>query len=121
MRSDRIVVKGITAHGFHGVYPEEQSKGQKFIVDVALEVDLFEAATSDSLAAAVDYSKVIARVHQLISGEPYNLIEALAQAIAATILNEYELVDSLEVTVHKPEAPVGLPVTDIAVEIFRRR
>lgn len=121
MRSDRILVKGIAGHGFHGVFAEERRTGQLFTVDLALEVDTFQAATTDSIEEAVDYSEVINQVHQIITGEPYNLIEALAERIAADLLNSYELITALEVVVHKPQAPVGVIVSDIAAEIYRRR
>ena len=117
---DRIAVTGIVARGFHGVLEHERREGQTFVVDIALGVDTRAAAASDDLAHTVDYSAVAADVVALVSGEPVDLIETLAQRIADACLAR-DLVDSVEVVVHKPDAPVGVPFGDVTVSIVRRR
>lgn len=118
--SDRIVVRGIRATGFHGVYDEERASGQPFVVDVVLHVDLAPAAASDDVTDTVHYGELARQVQAVITGEAVNLVETLAQRVADVAL-AHRLVDRVEVTVHKPEAPVGVPFEDVAVTIVRNR
>ncbi|WP_404380653.1 2-amino-4-hydroxy-6-hydroxymethyldihydropteridine diphosphokinase [Knoellia locipacati] len=118
--SDRITLKGISAKGFHGVLDFEKRDGQTFVVDVEMDVDLTQAGTSDDLADTVNYAEVAGDIVALIEGESLDLIEALADRIAAKVLTR-SLVESVVVTVHKPQAPVGHPFTDVAVTVERLR
>jgi len=118
--TDHIVLQGISARGFHGVLDFEKADGQDFVVDVALEVDLRRAGVSDLLAHTVSYAEVAADVVDLIAGPSLDLIESLAEQIAATALRRPQ-VQSVEVTVHKPQAPVGVPFGDVRVTIERCR
>jgi dihydroneopterin aldolase/2-amino-4-hydroxy-6-hydroxymethyldihydropteridine diphosphokinase len=118
--SDRIVLKGISARGHHGVLDFEKRDGQVFVVDVTMDVDLAPAGSSDDLADTVNYAEVAADVVALVEGEPLDLIEALAARIADRVLAR-PLVEAVEVTVHKPEAPVGVPFTDVQVVVSRER
>ena len=115
---DRIAVTGITARGFHGVLEHEKREGQTFVVDVALGVDTRPAAASDDLARTVDYSAVAADVVAIVSDGSLDLIETLAQRIADACLAR-DLVEVVEVVVHKPDAPVGVPFEDVTVTIVR--
>ncbi|WP_175477200.1 2-amino-4-hydroxy-6-hydroxymethyldihydropteridine diphosphokinase [Ruania alba] len=115
---DEIRLLGVGGVGRHGVLPEERRDGQTFLVDLVLGVDTRAAATSDELTATVDYAAVAAQVVALIEGEPVNLIETLAARIADSALT-YDGVHTVDVTVHKPEAPVGVPFTDVQVTIRR--
>jgi dihydroneopterin aldolase/2-amino-4-hydroxy-6-hydroxymethyldihydropteridine diphosphokinase len=118
--TDHIVLQGISARGFHGVLDFEKADGQDFVVDVTMEVDLRRAGRSDLLAHTVSYAEVAADVVDLIAGPSLDLIESLAEQIAATALRR-PLVQSVEVTVHKPQAPVGVPFSDVRVTIERCR
>ena len=118
--TDRIVLQGITARGRHGVLDSEKADGQDFVVDVTLEVDLRRAGRSDVLAHTVNYAEVAADVVSLITGPSLDLIEALADQIAAAALRR-PLVQAVEVTVHKPQAPVGVPFGDVRVSVERHR
>jgi dihydroneopterin aldolase len=118
--SDRIVLTGLQATGHHGVLEQERRDGQAFIVDVTLEVDTRAAARSDDVAHTVNYAEVAERVVAHIQGEPVNLIETLAERIAADLLGLY-LVDAVEVTVHKPHAPIEATFADVSVSIRRER
>ena len=115
---DRIAVRGIAATGHHGVFEFEKREGQTFVVDVVLGVDTREAAATDDLAQTVNYAEIAADVVALIQGEPVDLIETLAQQVADSCLAR-DLVQAVEVTVHKPEAPVGVPFGDVTVTITR--
>jgi 7,8-dihydroneopterin aldolase/epimerase/oxygenase len=118
--SDRIVLRGLRARGHHGVYPEERAAGQTFLVDIVLDVDTRRAAESDDVTDTVHYGELAAEVVAILEGEPVNLLETIAARITAVCLSR-PLVESVEVTVHKPEAPVGVPFDDIAVTIVRDR
>jgi dihydroneopterin aldolase len=117
---DRIAVTGIAARGFHGVLDHEKRDGQTFMVDVVLGVDTRRAAATDDLASTVDYAAVAADVVAIVADGSLDLIETLAQRIADACLAR-DLVEAVEVVVHKPDAPVGVPFDDVTVSIVRRR
>jgi dihydroneopterin aldolase/2-amino-4-hydroxy-6-hydroxymethyldihydropteridine diphosphokinase len=118
--TDRIVLQAVAARGFHGVLDAEKIDGQDFLVDVTLEVDLRRPGRSDLLAHTVNYAEVAADIVGLITGPSLDLIEALADQIAVAALRR-PLVQAVEVTVHKPQAPVGVPFGDVQVVVERRR
>ena len=115
---DLISITGITAQGRHGVFDHERRDGQPFVVDVVCETDVRPAAGEDDLARTVDYGVVARTVADDIGGEPVDLIETLAERIAHQLL-DIPLIDTVEVTVHKPAAPMPVPVTDVAVTVRR--
>ncbi len=115
---DRIVLHGLRGRGLHGVYPRERAEGQTFIVDAALSVDTRAAAAGDDLAKTADYGAIAEQIVALIEGEPVNLIETLAQRIADACLAQ-PAVRAVEVTVHKPDAPITVAFEDVTVSIRR--
>lgn len=117
---DRIDITGIEVHAHHGVLEHEKQHGQTFLIDLGLELDLTSPASTDRLEQTVDYGSLAQRVHDVVSGERWDLIERLAQRIAESVL-EHELVDTVTVTVHKPEAPIPVPFRDVAVTLVRSR
>lgn len=116
--ADTITLRGLRGHGYHGVLASERAAGQEFIVDVTLTVDTARAAASDDLADTVDYSAVATDVHALVTGEPFDLIETLADRIATAVLARPG-VQRAVVTVHKPHAPIDVPFADVEVRIER--
>lgn len=117
---DEIQLQGMRFYAYHGVNQEERVLGQRFTVDVALAIDLRRAGMSDDLADTVSYSEVFRLVRRIVEGEPRNLIEALAEEIAAAILASYKPVKWVTVTVRKPEAPLkGAMLDAAAVRITR--
>lgn len=119
--SDQIVLKGIHGFGYHGLFEQERVEGQDFIVDLELEVDLAPASLSDSIVDTVNYAEITDLVVEEITNNPVNLIEKLAVRIAERVLNQHIKVNSVTVTVHKPQAPVAAQIKDIAVVIARKR
>jgi dihydroneopterin aldolase len=117
---DRISLAGLRAHGHHGVLPAERAQGQEFVADAVLWFDTSQAAAADDLSLTVDYAALAGRLTEIIAGEPVALIETLAQRLAAACLAN-ERVQHAEITVHKPDAPVGVPVRDVSVTIRRSR
>jgi 7,8-dihydroneopterin aldolase/epimerase/oxygenase len=118
--TDRIALRGILVRGHHGVFEYERAEGQDFVVDVTLDVDTSAAAASDDLADTVDYGALALSIAGIVSGEPVDLLETLAQRIATACLAEPR-VDSVEVSVHKPTAPIPLTFDDVVVTIVRGR
>jgi dihydroneopterin aldolase len=118
---DRIILTGVAARGFHGVFDHERQDGQEFRVDVVLGVmSISKAAKSDNLLHTVDYGAVAQAVVAVIEGPPVNLIEKLAVTIAERCL-DFDYVRAVTVTVHKPQAPIPVPFDDVAVRITRAR
>ena len=117
---DRISIAGLRVRGRHGVLPQERADGQDFIVDAVLWLDTRPAAAGDSLALTADYGQLAARLADVVAGEPVALIETLAARLATECLTDLA-VQAADVTVHKPQAPVGHQVADIAVTIRRSR
>jgi dihydroneopterin aldolase/2-amino-4-hydroxy-6-hydroxymethyldihydropteridine diphosphokinase len=115
--TDRIVLHGVSARGTHGVLDHEKRDGQTFVVDVTMSLSLERAGRVDDRAATVSYAEVATDVAR-ITGPSFDLIERLAEVIADDVLR-HDLVDAVEVVVHKPEAPVGQPFTDVQVRIER--
>lgn len=120
MGADRILVRGIAAFGYHGVLPEEREEGQPFVVDLVVRTDVAPAAASDDLGKTVDYSVLAREVVAIIEGEACDLIETVAVRIAEKVLT-HERVSAVEVTIHKPKAPVGVAFDDVAVIVERVR
>ena len=117
---DRVAVLGIAGTGHHGVFDHEKRDGQPFVVDVTLAVDTRAAAAADDLARTVNYGEVAAAVLAVIGGPAYDLVETVAQQVADACL-AFDGVVAVEVAVHKPEAPVGVPFRDVVVTIVRHR
>lgn len=116
--SDRIELVGLRILGHHGVLASERAEGQDFVVDAVLDVDVRPAAATDDLTLTVNYAELAAELAAVIAGEPVDLIETLAERLAAVCLAHGE-VTAVELTVHKPQAPVGLPFEDVRVRIRR--
>jgi len=118
MSEDRISLLGLRGWGRHGVFDHERASGQEFVVDAVLSVDTRAAAAADDLSLTVDYGTLAGQLAAIVSGPAVALIETLAQRLAAACLQD-RAVREVEITVHKPQAPVGQPVSDIAVTIRR--
>ncbi|MGN6611650.1 MAG: dihydroneopterin aldolase [Angustibacter sp.] len=117
---DQIALMGLRARGRHGVLEHEQQLGQTFVVDVVLHLDTRDAAAGDDLTATVHYGVLAEQVVDVVRGEPVQLVETLAERIAAVALAPHRVV-AADVTVHKPQAPVQVPFDDVQVRIRRWR
>jgi dUTP pyrophosphatase len=119
---DYIDLSGLTFYGYHGALAEEQALGQRFVIDVRLGLRLESAGRHDDLKRTVDYGRVADTVRSVVEGRRFRLIEALAEALARTILDTYALVEQVTVRVAKPSAPISsAPSGLVAVEIVRGR
>ncbi|MFJ3474348.1 dihydroneopterin aldolase [Microbacterium maritypicum] len=117
---DEIVLTGLTVFGRHGVFEHERRDGQEFTIDLRLRLSLAQAAVSDDVRDTVHYGELAEKVAAVVAGEPVNLIETLAERIAAVGLEDRRVQD-VAVTVRKPHAPIALDFTDVAVTVHRRR
>jgi 7,8-dihydroneopterin aldolase/epimerase/oxygenase len=117
---DRITLTGLRVRGWHGVYEHERVNGQEFVVDATVWLDLASAAGTDALPATLDYDALAQRTAQIVSGDPCNLIETVAARIATDVLSD-QRVHAVEITIHKPAAPLPYPFTDVAVTTYRCR
>ncbi len=118
--SDRIILEGMLFEGTHGVYAEEQVTPQPFEVDVELRLNLQPAGLSDDLAMTVDYARVFDACRQIVESTRFNLIEALAEAIAQELLADFPA-DEVTVRVRKPRVQLGGTFRSVGIEIRRRR
>ncbi|MGH3590394.1 MAG: dihydroneopterin aldolase [Pseudonocardiaceae bacterium] len=117
---DRITLTGLRVAGHHGVHEHERTHGQEFVVDATVWLDLEPAGVTDELSATLDYGALAQLAARIIGGQPYNLIETVATRIATEVLTD-QRVQAVEVTVHKPQAPIPLSFTDVSVTTHRRR
>lgn len=117
---DRVELRGLRATGRHGVLAHETALGQPFVVDLTLHLDTSAAAARDDLALTVDYGTLAEQVVAVLTGQPVQLIETLAQRIADVALQPAR-VHAVDVSVHKPEAPISVPFDDVVVTIHRER
>ena len=118
---DEIRIVDLEVFANHGVFPEENALGQKFVVSLALHGDFSAACHSDSLDDSVDYGAVCHEVDAVLRGNTFKLIERAAQAVADAVLEKFPLVQAVDVELKKPWAPIGLPVAYAAVKISRSR
>jgi dihydroneopterin aldolase len=119
---DEVFLEGLRFYAFHGNNPEERVQGQRFVVDVNVFADLGDAARIDDLAHTISYSAVYRRVREIVEGEPRNLLEYVANQIAAALLNEFPKARAVTVTIRKPEVAIKGSILDAAgVRIHRKR
>lgn len=119
--TDSIFLEGMEFFGRHGVLPEEQRLGQRFLVDLVMNLDLHKAGYTDDLEVTVNYAEVFARVKEIVEGVPVKLLECLADRIAQAVFEGFSMVESLEVTIHKPGAPIPGIFKDAQIKIRRQR
>lgn len=118
---DKMVLKKMEYYGYHGVFEEERKLGQRFYVDLELQLDLRDAGLHDDLSKTVNYAEVHERVKKIVEEESFKLIEALAERIASDLLDTYTVIDALTVKVTKPHPPFDIHFEGVTVELFRSR
>ena len=118
---DRINIKNLEVFAKHGVYPEENSLGQKFVISASLYVDLRRAGKSDELEDSLDYGKICFMIKKIVEKETKRLIEAVAENLAENLLIDNPTVQRVEIEIKKPWAPVAMHLDTVSVEIERGR
>lgn len=115
---DRVFIEGIQFYGYHGLVEEERRLGQRFLVDVELSMDLRPASGSDDLSASIDYAEVLRLVREIGEREQYRLLEALAERVAAALLERFPAA-GVRVRARKPAPPLPGAFESVGVEIAR--
>lgn len=116
---DRIIIENLKVFAYHGVYPEENEKGQNFYVNAILETDTRNAGISDDLDLSTNYGEVCMFLNSIIKEQTYKLIEAVAENAAEALLLHFPLVKRVTLEIRKPEAPIALPFESVSVKIVR--
>lgn len=118
---DKIIIKGLEVFAHVGVLPEEKRDGQMFVINAYLDVDLRAAGSTDDLAKTVNYADVCDLIDAQMTAEKYDLIEAAAENIASAILLKYPEIESVDVEIEKPHAPIDMSFKYMGVRIKRKR
>ncbi len=118
---DKILMSNLGFYGFHGLLKEESVLGQKFFLDIELDVDTKEAGLTDDMTKSVSYADAYEIVRDIVQNKRFNLLEALAENIANDVLEKFDLVKGIMVRVKKPEAPVNGIYDYFGVEIRRAK
>lgn len=119
--ADRIIISGLEVFANHGVYPAENELGQKFVVSATLFTSLRAAGEADDLTLSVNYGEVCHTIDAFLRAHTFKLIEAAAEACAQRLLADYPTLLAVRLKIEKPWAPIGLPLSSVAVEIERTR
>ena len=117
---DKIILRGIRFHGYHGVMEAERQLGQKYEVDLELTTDLSVAGRTDDLAHTIDYAQVVQRVIEIGTQQSFQLFEALAETVAEAIFSQFAI-EEVRITVKKLSPPIEPTLTYAGVEIHRKR
>jgi 7,8-dihydroneopterin aldolase/epimerase/oxygenase len=118
---DVINLRGISCYGYHGVLSEERALGQRFVVNLRLYLDVRRAAATDDVRDTVNYAEVYQHVKHIVEGQPKNLLETVAEAIAKRLLENYELLEGVSVEIEKPSAPIPGTFESVSVWVERWR
>ncbi|MBQ8106659.1 MAG: dihydroneopterin aldolase [Afipia sp.] len=118
---DRMFLHGIEVRGRHGVFDFERQAGQRFVIDVDWWLDTAGAVESDRLDATLCYKRLHDCVCEVVGGQPWSLIETLADRLIAALFEHFARIVTLQVTVHKPEAPIGGTFADVGITRLRDR
>ncbi|WP_293772155.1 dihydroneopterin aldolase [uncultured Corynebacterium sp.] len=119
--ADRIELTGLKCFGYHGVFEEEKRTGQPFIVDITCWLNFSEAAARDDLSKTVNYAELADVAARIVEGPARDLIETVAIEVAEVAMAAFDELYAVEVTIHKPKAPIPRTFADVAVVARRSR
>lgn len=118
-RQDYIEITGLKIYAYHGVLSEEKEKGQDFYVNARLYYDMAPAAASDDLEQVINYAECCQLITEVFLEKSYDLIETVCEEICHRLLLTYERLEKAEVQLCKPHAPIGLPFSNVSVNMSR--
>ncbi|KAK9016450.1 hypothetical protein V6N11_078949 [Hibiscus sabdariffa] len=118
---DKLVLRGLMFHGYHGVKPEEKKLGQKFLIDVDAWMDLRSAGKSDNITDTISYTAIYRIVKEVVEGKSHDLLESVAQTIASKIFTNHSQISAVHVKVGKPHVAVAGSFDYLGIEIIRYR
>lgn len=116
---DKIHIKNLEVFARHGVFPEENVLGQKFVVSAVLYTSTREAGRTDDLAKSIHYGEVSRFITEFMEQNTFQLLETAAERLAEELLLNTERLEKIRLEIKKPWAPVGLPLETVSVEIER--
>lgn len=116
---DKIKIKNLEVFANHGVFPEENALGQKFVVSVTLYTDTRQAGRTDDLTRSIHYGEVSQFITEFMQRHTYKLIETAAESLAEAMLLQIPNLHGVKLELKKPWAPVHLPMDTVSVEIKR--
>ena len=117
---DLLTLTGLEVFAHHGVFDFERENGQRFVIDVELALNTAGAASGDDLAQTVHYGELAVEIAEAVAADPVDLIETLAERVAGVVL-AHPPVERVKVVVHKPDAPITVPFSDVSITITRPR
>lgn len=118
---DKVVIENLQVHANHGVFPEENALGQRFVISAVLHADLRAAGRSDALEDSIDYGAACHLIDAYTRGTTHKLLERLAQGIVDELFGAFPMLERVELTIKKPWAPIGLPLDYAGISIDRVR
>lgn len=118
---DKIIIKGLKVFAYHGVNPEEKVNGQNFVLDITAYKNLKKAGNTDNIDDTASYAKILKTAVKVLNEDKYDLLEKVAQRVAQQIFLEFETIESIDICLKKPEAPISAEFDYVAVEISRTR
>lgn len=118
---DKVYLNQMAFYGYHGVFPEENKLGQRFLVDLIMEGDFRPAGRADDIDKTVHYGRAYQLVQEVVEGEPRKLVEAVTERIAEDVLRTFSIVERCTVKVIKPDPPIPGHYDSVAVEMTRER
>ena len=116
---DQIKITDLEVFANHGVFPEENKLGQKFLVSAVLYTDTRKAGKTDDLTASIHYGEVSAFITKYMKEHTYQLLERVAETLAEEMLKSISGLCKIDLEIKKPWAPVGLPLKTVSVKISR--
>ncbi|MFB5663782.1 dihydroneopterin aldolase [Alteribacillus sp. HJP-4] len=118
---DKIHMQGMEFYAYHGVFSEENKLGQRFRVDIVMEADLREAAAEDNIEKSINYAEAYEAVKDVVEKEQYDLVETIAEGVAANLFKNFSILKRVNVKVIKPDPPIPGHYDHVAIEIVRGR
>lgn len=118
---DRMVLHRMEYYGYHGVFAEERKLGQRYYIDLEIDMNLSEAGRNDDLTKTINYAEIHELVKQIVENKSFQLIEALGEHIASSLLDTYTIINALTVKVTKPHPPFDIHFEGVTVELRRTR
>ena len=116
---DEIIIENLKVYAYHGVYKEENEKGQNFYVNAVLYADTRKAGKEDKRELTTSYGDVCQFIHTFMSENLFQLIETVAERTAEAVLSHFPLLEGITLEIRKPEAPIDLEFESVSVKITR--